>query len=268
MDNRLKAVIFDWAGTVVDYGCFAPLQAFQSAFENRGVAITAEEARAPMGLLKRDHIRSILNMERVRTAWVERFGAPWTEADLEGLYADFEGRLMESLEVYTDPIPGVLELVEQLRREGKKIGSTTGYTQAMMDVVAPAAKRKGYAPDFMVAADELKRGRPYPYMLFRNMEELDAFPPRAVMKVGDTVSDVREGNNAGVWTVAVLKGGSELGLTQLEVESMNREELQARMDAVRVRFEEAGANFVIESIDRLPEVIALVESGGGKEEKV
>ena len=31
--RQLEAVIFDWAGTTVDYGCFAPVEAFIKAFE-------------------------------------------------------------------------------------------------------------------------------------------------------------------------------------------------------------------------------------------
>lgn len=49
---KIEAVIFDWAGTTVDYGCFAPLEVFMKIFQKRGVEITAEEARKPMGLLK------------------------------------------------------------------------------------------------------------------------------------------------------------------------------------------------------------------------
>lgn len=44
----IQAVIFDWAGTTVDYGCFAPVQAFQEAFAHHGVPVTLEETRKPM----------------------------------------------------------------------------------------------------------------------------------------------------------------------------------------------------------------------------
>ena len=50
-----QLVIFDWAGTTVDYGCFAPVNAFALAFQKFGVTPTVEEIRAPMGMLKRDH---------------------------------------------------------------------------------------------------------------------------------------------------------------------------------------------------------------------
>ena len=45
MTNRFDAVIFDWAGTTVDYGCFAPVQAFVEAFREFGVEPTMDETR-------------------------------------------------------------------------------------------------------------------------------------------------------------------------------------------------------------------------------
>ncbi|MGO4698145.1 phosphonoacetaldehyde hydrolase [Paenibacillus sp. 2TAB26] len=265
MDNnneRIKGVIFDWAGTVIDYGCFAPMHAFLESFDKAGVPITNREAREPMGMLKWDHIQAILQMDRVRGQWIDKYGTEPVKEDIDRLYSDFESTLMESLKAYTDPIPGALETISLLREAGIVIGSTTGYTKGMMDVIVPEARRKGYSPDFMIASDEVKAGRPYPYMIFRNMTELGIFPPASVMKVGDTVSDIYEGKNAGVWTVAIISGSSELGLTQSEVEMMDAGALKARMDETRKSFEKAGADFIINSISQLPAVIKELELSG------
>ncbi|MBP1963134.1 phosphonoacetaldehyde hydrolase [Paenibacillus aceris] len=260
--ERIKAVIFDWAGTVIDYGCFAPMHAFIQTFEEAGVPITIREARIPMGLLKWDHIQAILQMGRVKAEWVAKFGKEPVSEDVDRLYVRFEAILMESLKMYTDPIPGALETVSQLRDAKIAVGSTTGYTSGMMEVIVPEAKQKGYSPDFMIASDEAKAGRPYPYMIFQNLTELGIYPPRAVVKVGDTVSDIHEGRNAGVWTVAVILGSSELGLTQAEVESMPPDELTERMNQTRRTFEQAGADYIIGSINQLPAVIEELERSG------
>lgn len=198
MINRVRAVIFDWAGTVVDYGCFAPMHAFIQTFEESGISITVKEARGPMGLLKRDHIQAILDMDRVKQVWVTQFSTEPKVHDVERLYERFELHLMDALPHYTDPLPGVVDTVGLLRENGLKVGSTTGYTRKMMRVVHPKAKSKGYEPDFVVSADEVKVGRPAPDMIFRNLTELEVYPPQAAVKVGDTVADVREGKNAGV----------------------------------------------------------------------
>ena len=103
-------------------------------------------------------------------------------------------KLMSVLHLYADPKPGVTEAVEMLREKGIKIGSTTGYTDKMMEIVVPAAASKGYEPDVWFSPDSTgQKGRPYPYMIFRNMEALNLMDVRRVIKVGDTVSDIREG---------------------------------------------------------------------------
>src|SRR5215470_16527172 len=94
----LQAVILDWAGTTVDHGSLGPVVALRSAFRDRGVEITAEEARLHMGLLKTDHIRGILAIQRVAHAWKRACGADPNDEDVRHLYSDFEARHYESLE--------------------------------------------------------------------------------------------------------------------------------------------------------------------------
>ncbi|MDF2681967.1 MAG: phnX, partial [Brevibacillus sp.] len=146
----IKAVVFDWAGTMVDYGCFAPLAVFLQVFKKRGIELTAEEAREPMGMLKRDHIQALCSMERVAALWQEKYGRTPDENDVDELYADFEPMLMETLHEYATPVPGAIELANRLRSQAIKLGSTTGYTRTMMDVVTLSAKEQGYAPDVLV----------------------------------------------------------------------------------------------------------------------
>lgn len=141
----IEAVIFDWAGTTVDYGCFAPVQAFVSAFRHFGVEVTLSETRKPMGMLKRDHIRTMLKMERIASEWAKKHGHMPDEDDAEAVYSQFEPKLFSILDCFAEPKPYTLEAVSELRKLGVKIGSTTGYADAMMNIVAPKAAGKGYA---------------------------------------------------------------------------------------------------------------------------
>ena len=169
----IEAVIFDWAGTTVDYGCFAPVKAFMEAFAHHGVPVTMEETRKPMGMLKRDHIRTMLNMERIAAEWKRVHGHEATEEDVDAVYAQFEPKLFSILDQYAAPKPFAVETAAKLREMGVKIGSTTGYTDAMMNIVAPKAAQQGYAPDFWISPDGVGgRGRPYPYMIFANMQAM------------------------------------------------------------------------------------------------
>lgn len=224
----IQAVIFDWAGTTVDYGCFAPVQAFQEAFAHHGVPVTLEETRKPMGMLKRDHIRTMLRMERIARAWEETHGRPAGEEDVEAVYAQFEPKLFSILDQFSTPKPFAVETAAALREMGLKIGSTTGYTDSMMHIVVPKAAQLGYAPDFWISPDGVGgKGRPYPYMIFENLKALEVSGVKNAVKVGDTVSDIQEGVSAGVWSVGVVEGSSVLGLSQGEYEALPPEERRA-----------------------------------------
>ena len=111
----IEAVIFDWAGTTVDYGCFAPVKAFMEAFAHHGVPVTMEETRKPMGMLKRDHIRTMLNMERIAAEWKRVHGHEATEEDVDAVYAQFEPKLFSILDQYAAPKPFAVETAAKLR---------------------------------------------------------------------------------------------------------------------------------------------------------
>lgn len=252
----IEAVVFDWAGTTVDYGCFAPVQAFVEAFRHFGIEVTMEETRKPMGMLKRDHIRTMLNMDRIAAEWKRVRGHAATEEDVEAVYAQFEPKLFSILDRFAAPKPYVTEAVARLRDMGVKIGSTTGYTDSMMAVVVPEAARQGYAPDCWFSPDSVGgKGRPYPYMMFENMKALGVSDVKNVVKVGDTVSDIKEGVKAGVWSVGVVEGSSEMGLSQAEYEALSDQEQKATRHKTEEIFRSAGAHFVIRNLSELPQLV-------------
>jgi phosphonoacetaldehyde hydrolase len=244
----VKAVILDWAGTAVDYGCCAPARVFVQVFADHGVEITEGQARAPMGLMKRDHIRQITQMGPVAQQWQAVHGQPAREADVEHMYADFIPLQMAILADYADPIPGTLELVADLRQRGIKIGSTTGYNREMMLLLTAEAARRGYTPDEWVCATDVAAGRPYPWMMYANEMKLGVYPPEAVVKIGDTIPDIDEGLNAGAWAIGVTLTGNEIGLTEQQVAAVPPGELATRLEAVRGRMAAAGAHWVVDGV--------------------
>lgn len=256
--KKIECVIMDWAGTAIDYGCFAPVAAFLKAFAEKGLAVTMEEARGPMGMTKIDHIRELFKLPSVTEQFGQRYHRDWTEEDVTAIYREFEKHLFASLAEYTTPIPGVIEVIERLKKEGIKIGSTTGYTDAMMEIVLPGAAAQGYTTDHCVTSNHLPAGRPQPYMIYRNMIDLAVPSVQSVVKYGDTIADIKEGVNAGVWTVGVILGSNEMGLTQEETEKLPAEELNRRMAAVRKRMYMAGAHYVVNTIAELPEIIEII----------
>lgn len=254
--NKIEAVILDWAGTTVDYGCFAPVQAFLEVFHEFGIEPTMKEVREPMGMLKIDHIRTMLKMPRIKQCWIEKYGQEPTEENVKQMFGIFEEKLLSILHLFTDLKPDTAEAVKRLKKHGIKIGSTTGYTDKMMAIVTPEAKKKGYAPDTMFSPDSVGgKGRPYPYMIFKNMEALGVGDVRKVLKIGDTVSDIKEGKCAGVWSAGVIVGSSELGLSQEEFETLSEAERAEKCRVVTERFLNAGADKVFYTLNDMVEYI-------------
>jgi phosphonoacetaldehyde hydrolase len=244
----LQAVILDWAGTTVDFGSLAPVAALRRVFEENGVPVTAAEVREHMGTLKKDQIRSICASDRVAAAWSARYGHAPAESDVERLFTEFLPRQSEILAEFSAPIADVPPTIELWRAAGLRIGSTTGYTRALLDVVLPVAAAQGYAPDVSVTPDEAGGGRPKPFMCYRNALLLGVYPLWHCVKIGDTPSDVHEGLNAGMWTIGITATGNEVGLSQGEWGALSAQERCQREKEAAGRLTSAGAHFTAPSL--------------------
>jgi len=256
----VRAVICDWAGTVVDYGSTAPVDAFIELFRRHGVTVTAEQARRPMGSHKKDHVRLILAMEPVAQQWQQRSGRTASTEDVEALFREFIPLQAEVIGRHADVIPGVAQTVASLRQRGIVFGATTGYTRAMMPSLLAQAAAAGFSPESNVCADEVPAGRPAPWMAIMSAMRLGVYPMQACVKVGDTVVDIAEGLNAGMWTVGITKTGNELGLSEDEVEALPAAELASLLKTASERLLQAGAHFVIPEVAQLPAVITEIDA--------
>ncbi len=254
----LQALILDWAGTTVDYGSCAPALVFRGLFADEGVTIDDAQARAPMGLAKKDHLRAILQDEAVGRLWAQVHRRVWSEADVERMYQEFVPRQTSVLAEHSSLIPGVVEAVDAFREAGLKIGSSTGYTRAMMEVVAPEAAKQGYRPDTLVCDDEVPAGRPAPWLAFRNLERLGIYPPEAAVKIGDTRADMAEGLNGGLWTIGLAATGNEMGLSLEATQALPEDVLRSRLERARTRLAEAGAHEVVDSWTDIGSAVARI----------
>lgn len=256
----LQAVILDWAGTVVDFGSFAPTQVLIDAFAGFDIEVTMEEARVPMGLAKWDHIQALGRLPTVAARWQARFGRAMQTEDVDALYARFMPLQLERVGQYSALIPGALECIAQLRSHGLKIGTCSGYPRQVMDRLLPIADAAGYQPDCTVAADDLPAGgRPGPWMALENVVRLGISDVAACVKVDDTVPGIAEGLAAGMWTVGLSASGNEVGLTHAQWQALSEGERKARRLPAAEKLYQAGAHYVIDSIAELPAVIARIE---------
>ena len=258
--KKIEAVIFDWAGTTVDYGCFAPVQAFIEAFKEFGIEPTVAEVREPMGMLKWDHIHTMMQMPRITEEWKCVHGRMWDTKDVDAIYERSEKAIFKILHNFSTPKPFVLEAIDQLRAKGIKIGSTTGYTDEMMSYVVPAAKEQGYDPDAWFSPNSVNNmGRPYPYMVYKNMEALKVSSVDAVVKVGDTVADIKEGKSAGIISIGIVEGSSIMGLSEEEYEQLSDVQKEENIRRVQKVYESCGADYIIMNMSELPALIETIE---------
>ncbi len=247
----IKAVILDWAGTTMDFGCMAPAVVFVEVYRRKQVPITMEEARAPMGAHKKVHIKKISEIDSVRRRWRETHNRLPDDSDVDAMFADFVPLQLKCLSDYSKLIPGTLDAVKECRKRGYKIGSTTGYLPEMMEINRKDAEKQGYVPDATVSAGQVPAGRPYPFMCLKNMIDLQVSPVSACVKVDDTIPGVEEGLNAGMWTVGFAVSGNEVGLPLDEWKMLPEAEKAARRERAYRRMETCGAHYVVDDITGL-----------------
>jgi phosphonoacetaldehyde hydrolase len=257
--SEIAAVVFDWAGTVIDFGCLAPIRALQAAFSAEGVEITEAQARKDMGRAKRDHVVALMADEAVSAAWAGRFGAPPAAADIDRLYAALEPLMEAQAALHGELIPGAAELAAWLTGRGVKIGSSTGYTRQMMAAVLPRAAAQGYAPTVVVCAGETPVGRPSPLPMWKALTELGAYPAWRCVKIDDAVVGVEEGRAAGAWTIGLAVSGNGVGLGLDAWLALSDADRAARAAASEAPLRAAGADYVIGTIAEAKPVLLDIE---------
>ncbi|CRM28326.1 Phosphonoacetaldehyde hydrolase [Pseudomonas sp. 31 E 6] len=254
--NTLQAVILDWAGTVVDFGSFAPTQIFVEAFAEFDVQVSIEEARGPMGMGKWDHIRTLCNQPQVAERYRKAFGRTPTDDDVTAIYQRFMPLQIEKIAEHSALIPGALDTLAHLRGQGIRIGSCSGYPKQVMDKVVALAATHGYVADHVVATDEVPNGRPWPAQALANVIALGVDDVAACVKVDDTVPGILEGRRAGMWSVALTCSGNALGLTYEQFRALDNATLAGERKRIEAMFEGSRPHYLIDTITDLPAVIS------------
>ena len=258
--GKIQAVLLDWAGTTMDFGCMAPAVVFVEVFKRKGVPITMEEARAPMGAHKRVHIQKITQLDSVRKRWQEKHGRLPTDADVEAMFKDFVPLQLRCLSEYSELIPGTLDIIKALRKRAYKIGSTTCYMTEMMAINLRDAKKQGYEPDSTVCASEVPAGRPYPYMCLQNVINLGVSPVEACVKIDDTRPGIEEGLNGGMWTIGLAISGNEIGMPLKDWKKLPTAEQARLRQGAYTRMYQSGAHYVVDTISDIMPCLDDIEA--------
>lgn len=246
MNPPIRAAVFDWAGTTVDYGCLGPVAVIERVLAERGYSVPREEIRRDMGLKKIDHMSALCARAGIAASLVPE------------LYERFEAIQGEVILGASHVLPWIPAAVEALRALGLRIGSTTGYTRAMLEPILRQARAESYAPEASVTPDDAPAGRPFPWMLYLNAMRLGVHPMRAIVKVGDTPADMAEARNAGCWAVGVTVGGNEIGLPESEWLALPAPDRERLRESAAARLKAAGAHLVLDTAADLPEALPLL----------
>lgn len=255
MISELRAVIFDWAGTLVDHGALAPVEAFVSVFESEGVALAAAEARLPMGLDKHEHVETLLALPGVAARWHAAKGHAPTRADIDRLYAALEPALAAAIPHHQDTVPGAVHLLRDLRRQGLKIGSTTGYSRRALEPVLDFAARQGLEVQAVVCAGDTPRSRPHADQMVEVLRRLGVDEPYRCVKVDDTPTGIEEGLACGAWTVGVTLSGNAAGLSAEELNAASPDTVLALRRTAEGILDGAGAHYLVDSLIDIPPVL-------------
>ena len=255
--GRVKGLVLDWSGTTADEYVIAPAVVFVDVFKRFNVEISMTEAREPMGLRKDLHILELTKLPKIRERWNKAHGRYPDQGDVDRMFADFVPMQLDCLRKYTNLLPHVADVTQQFQKEGIKIGSSTGFVRSMVDILEEDAKKQGYTPDASVAGDEVVNGaRPKPFMVYRNLDLMNVHPIQSVVKVDDTVGGVGEALEAGCWGVGIARYSNYMDMDTLEeAQSLPKDEIQRRLVKTRDILQKAGAHYVINTFDELPEVV-------------
>jgi phosphonoacetaldehyde hydrolase len=260
MTQKIKAVILDWAGTVVDHGSSAPMGAFVKAFAHFGVTISINDARGPMGMAKRDHIRMVGTAPAVAAAWRANHGRDFDDAAIDAIFEVFEPLNVAAVEAHSALIPGAHDALQWCKARGIRVGSTTGYTRPIMERLMPLAAAQGFVPEVTICAGDLAAGRPAPLQIWSALAQMGIWPASSVIKLDDTAPGIGEARAAGCWAAGAALTGNNPGLTAEELARLPPDQRSELRRAASEPLLRAGAHLVIDSIAELPWLVEHIEA--------
>lgn len=256
-------VIFDWLGTLSNECSIWAAKNFQDAFKHLGLNVTMEEARGPMGLKKQEHAEILLfKTPRILEQFRKVYNRNPNGQDIARLLKLYEGGDVSG---YDQLLPGLVSTQHFIKYVlGFKMGMTTGFDRVVANKFIHPALQQGLLLDSSATSDEVKRGRPFPDGIVKNLRELGLatgieHAAKTLIKVDDTCVGIEEGRQAGAWTVGVYGTGSYMNVNSLEqIKEMDQDEWILRALNSMSKLSNAHPNFLVPSVNYLPGVIHFI----------
>lgn len=196
----VRMVIFDMAGTTIDEQNLV-YKTLHRSIEEAGFSISLEEVLTHCaGKEKRQAIIDALKAKGVSQE---------LEQTAEKIFLQFKEALKAAYQ--SEPInlqPGASQLFEQLQKRSVKVVLNTGYDRPTTEQIL---QRIGYqqhpAIDLVVSATDVENSRPHPDMIQFAIRQLGLKDASEVVKVGDSIIDIQEGQEAGCrFSIGVTTG--------------------------------------------------------------
>jgi len=212
MEQKIKMVVFDMAGTTIDENNLV-YKTLRKAINEAGFDFTLDQVLAEgAGKEKKQAIRSVL----------AAFAGIEDEEFTANIYANFLPQLTEAyLTADIIPQPNALELFAELKRRGIYAVLNTGYDRTTaQSIITKLGWQEGVDYDAMVTATDVGKNRPDPAMIVFAMEKFGITDAAGVVKVGDSIIDILEGQNAGCGLSIGITTGAHT-LAQLQTANPN-----------------------------------------------
>jgi phosphonatase-like hydrolase len=199
----IKLVVFDMAGTTVkdDHDV---TKAFQGALHKYGYEVPFSVIDPLMGYEKTQAIRQMLESYEADQHKI-------TDELVHDIHREFVQQMIDHYRSGTgiEPLPHVEDTFQALHRLGIQIGINTGFSINIAQAINHRLQwqEKGLI-DYIIGSDEVEKGRPYPLMIQKIMEQAGISDAAEVAKVGDTEVDIREGQQAGCRYVVGITTGT------------------------------------------------------------
>lgn len=266
----IKGCIFDLGGTIVDRYSLTPLIAFRKAFRNRGIDLCPQLIRKDMGLNKMDHINKIFENENIQKQWYARNLETIDDRVKRDIFKEFsiiqKNETIERMKI----IPQTIKCIRYLQDNNILTGVTTGFDYKQTMRVKSLLETYNIYLDSYVSSTCLDLpGRPESYMIHKNMDNLNIDDSRAIIKIDDTISGIKEGLNAGCLTVAVARWSVNMGVDTYEDMmrldncimdgsndySLNYHNKKEKLKECKEILKSSGAHYVIDTLEELPGII-------------
>lgn len=253
MKDKIKLIIFDISGTLIDHGSLVTVYTFQKAFKKYKIKVPSHLIIKDMGISKDIHIKKILKHSYIHNQMIKN------NISEDNLYVNlklnFDKILINEIKNKFDYISGFDVLIKYLNKNNILIALTTGYPRPILNfILKKFGKNKNFIPNYAVSASDVKRGRPYNDMIVKILKALQVKKSNTI-KIDDSFSGILEGKNAGVKTIGLtLSGISYLKRAYSRKKISNKMQNIAHLKLSR-KFKNIKTDFVLKDISEVKNLL-------------